>query len=95
VAEAVAPSDPVSPRGHRRRVELLQRRLGSVSMPAPLRRALSGALRLVAEGTPRSAALALQQLVAPARETVGPEVADALAAAATRIGRMARGAGSA
>jgi hypothetical protein len=67
-------------------VELLQRRLSSVSMPVPLRRALSSALRVVAEGTPRCSALALQQLVAPARETVGAQAADALALAAVRAG---------
>jgi hypothetical protein len=88
-AEAVLPVDPVSPRAHRRRVELLQRRLSSVSMPPPLRRALAGALRVVAEGTPRTSALALQQLVAPARETVGPQVADTLALAAARAGHAA------
>jgi len=87
VAEAVLPSDPVTARAHRRRVELLQRRLSSVSMPLPLRRALTGALRLVAEGTPRCSALALQQLVAPAGETVGPQAAEALGLAAARAGR--------
>jgi hypothetical protein len=86
VAEAVLPTDPVSTRAHRRRVELLQRRLSSVSMAPPLRRALSGALRVVADGTPRTSALALQQLVAPARETVGAVAADALALAATHAG---------
>jgi hypothetical protein len=89
VAEAVLPTDPVSPRAHRRRVDLLQRRLSSVSMPVPLRRALAGALRVVADGTPRTSALALQQLVAPARETLGAQVADTVALAAARAGRAA------
>lgn len=83
-AEAVLPPDPVSARQHRRRVDLLQRRLSSVSVPLPLRRALPAALRLVAEGTPEAAALALHQLVAPVRESVGGPAADALAAAAAR-----------
>jgi hypothetical protein len=83
-AEALLPPDAVSPRGHRRRVELLQRRLASLSVPAPLRRALSAALRHVGEGTPQGTALALHQLVAPARETVGERAAAALAAAAGR-----------
>ncbi len=87
VAEAVLPPDLVTARAHRRRVELLQRRLSSVSMPPPLRRALAGALRLVAEGTPRGSAQALQQLVAPAGETVGAHVAAALGLAAGRAGR--------
>jgi len=81
-AEAVLPPDPVSTRNHRRRVDQLQRRLSSVSVPSPLRRALPAALRLVSEGTPRAAALALHQLVAPARECLGASAADAIAVAA-------------
>jgi hypothetical protein len=88
-AEAVVPPAPVTLRAHRRRVELLQRRLSSVSVPAPVRRALPAALRLMAEGTPRASALALHQLVAPAREAVGAAAADALAAAAARARRGA------
>jgi hypothetical protein len=83
-AESVLPPDAVSARAHRRRVELLQRRLSSVSVPAAIRRALPAALRQVAEGTPRAAALALHQLVAPTRDAVGAAAADALAAAAIR-----------
>ena len=80
-AEALAIPDAVTPRAHRRRVELLQRRLSSVSVPAPLRRALPAALRHLADGTAQSALLALHQLVAPAREAVSPAAADALAEA--------------
>lgn len=88
-AEATLPPDPVSVRAHRRRLDLLQRRLASLSVPAPLRRALPAALRHVAGGTPRDAALALHQLVAPARETVGEPAATALAAAAARARQLA------
>jgi hypothetical protein len=89
LAEALLPPDPVGSRGHRRRVELLQRRLSSVSVPAPLRRGLTAALRQVGEGTPEAAALALHQLVAPAREAVGDGAADVVAAAAARARRLA------
>lgn len=88
-AEAVLPPDRVSPRGHRRRMELLQRRLASLSVPPPLRRALSAALRQVGEGSPQGSALALHQLVAPARETVGEGAAAALAMAAARARQLA------
>jgi hypothetical protein len=88
-AEAVVPPDAVTARSHRRRVELLQRRLSSVSVPGAIRRALPAALRQVAEGTPRASALALHQLVAPTREAVGAAAADALAAAAIRARRGA------
>ncbi len=89
VAETALTPAAVSPRHHRKRVELLQRRLSSVSVPPPLRRALTGAIRLLAEGTPHAAALALHHLVAPARETVGPGAADALVLAAQRGRRTA------
>jgi hypothetical protein len=88
VAEGVLPPDPVNPRAHRRRVDRLQRRLTSVSVPAPLRRALPAALRHLTEGTPRAVALGLHQLVAPTRESIGPGIAELLAAAADRARRQ-------
>jgi hypothetical protein len=91
VAEGVLPPDPLSAKSHRGRVDALQRRLSSIAVPAPLRRGLAGALRLVTEGTPRAAASALSQLVAPAQETVGATAADALAQAALRARRAADG----
>ena len=84
VAEGVLPPDPVSLRSHRRRVDRLQRRLTSVSVPAPLRRAFPATLRHLTEGTPRAVALGLRQLVAPTRESIGPGIAELLAAAADR-----------
>jgi len=89
VAEAVLPPDGVSLRSHRQRVEALQRRLSSITLPVPLRRAMASAMRVVADGTPKAAALALNQLIAPAQETLGPPVADALASAAGRARRAA------
>jgi hypothetical protein len=60
----------------------VERRLASLTLPGPFRRGMTAALRELSAGTPGAAALALQQLVAPARESVGPEVADLLAEAA-------------
>ncbi len=75
-------SDAVSPRAQLRRLEALDRRLSSLSVAPPLRRALIGALRQFEEGDDWDAALVLQQLVAPAREALGPAVADAVLAVA-------------
>ena len=73
---------PPPERALRRRVAALDQRLSSLSLPAPLRRALATALAELKEpGRPR-AALALQQLVAPTREVLGPEAAEAMARAA-------------
>jgi hypothetical protein len=77
------PPNPVSERGHRRRLEGLERRLHGLSLPAPLRRALTGAVQQLREGTPQAASIALQQLVAPVDETLGSTPGDAIARAAS------------
>jgi hypothetical protein len=76
------PPNPVSERGHRRRLDALERRLHGLSLPAPLRRALTGALQRLREGTQQAVGIALQQLVAPVVETLGPTPGDAVARAA-------------
>lgn len=80
--EGLLPPDPLSPRAHHRRLEGLERRFTSLSLPAPLRRALASGLRELADGTALAAGMALQRLVAPARETLGGEVADVIGSAA-------------
>jgi hypothetical protein len=80
------PPNPASERGHRRRLRGLDHRLRSLSLPAPLRRALAGALQQLDTGSAHSAGVALLQLVAPARETLGPTCGDAVERAA-RIAR--------
>jgi hypothetical protein len=81
-AEAVLPPAPVSPKNHRRRLQALETRLGSLALPAPLKRALAAARHHLEPATPRAAALVLSQLVAPARDVLGPEAADAVGVAA-------------
>jgi hypothetical protein len=88
--EGLMPPDRISDRAHQRRLQSLERRLSSLSLPAPLRRALASGLSELAVGTAFAASVALYQLVAPARETVGREAAEAVAMAA----RAARDAGS-
>ena len=78
------PPDRLSERHQSHRLDGLQRRLRRLPLPSPLRRALAGGLRGLADSSPRAAAVALQQLVAPARETVGQEAGDAVALAARR-----------
>ena len=76
------PPNRVGERGHSRRVEGLERRLHGLSLPAPLRRALTGALQQLREGTPAAAGIALQQLVAPVDETLGATSGKTIARAA-------------
>ena len=81
-AEALLPPDPVSLKNHRRRLAALQIRLGGLALPAPLKRALGAARTQLEPGTTAAAAMVLAQLVAPTRDVLGPEAADAVSAAA-------------
>ncbi|HEY2825726.1 MAG TPA: hypothetical protein VGI83_09295 [Gemmatimonadales bacterium] len=90
ICEGLVAREPISDRTHQRRLQSLERRLSSLSLPAPLKRALAGGLSELAVGTAFAASVALYQLVAPVRENVGREAADAVALAA----RAARDAGS-
>lgn len=81
-AEALLPPAPVSAKNHQRRLQALESRLGSLALPAPLRRALSAARQHLETATPNAAALVLSQLTAPAREVLGAEAAEAVTVAA-------------
>jgi hypothetical protein len=81
-AEALLPPWPVGPKNHRRRLAALETRLGSLALPAPLKRALGAARHHLEAATPGAAALVLSQLIAPAREVLGAEAGDAVAVAA-------------
>ncbi len=82
VAESLLPPQPVSIKNHRRRLQALEARLGGLALPAPLKRALAAARAHLEPGTAAAAAIALGQLVAPAREVLGTEAANAVQSAA-------------
>ncbi len=84
---------PIPERPVRRRLDALEHRLSSLTLPAPLRRALPGALALLRDGDRRAPGTALQQLVAPVRESLGAEAAETIArtARALRGGRPSAG----
>ena len=79
-------------RAERRRVALLERRLAPLAVPRPLARGLATALDHLRDCTPAAARIALSQLVAPAREAIGPEAGEALALLARDL-HAARGGG--
>jgi len=81
-AEALLPPRPVSSKNHRRRLQALDARLASLALPGPLKRALAAARHHLEPATPAAAALVLSELVAPAREVLGPEAGDAVTVAA-------------
>jgi hypothetical protein len=90
VAEDAFLLPPPPERAVRRRVAALGQRLSSLSLPAPLRRALAAALSQLEVPRREAAALVLQQLVAPAREVLGAEAGDAMAKAARTAAQRTR-----
>jgi hypothetical protein len=91
VAQDLLLDPPPAERAQRRRVQALERRLSSLTMPPPLRRALSAAVSQLREARPETAAQVLSQLVAPARETGGAEAGEAVALAAKQARQALRG----
>ena len=81
-AEGVLPPSPVSAKNHRRRLQALETRLGGLALPAPLKRALAAARHHLDTATAQAAAVVLSQLIAPARDVLGAEAADAVSVAA-------------
>lgn len=79
---------PPAERPHRRRVAALEQRLSSLTVPPPLRRALTAALAQLRDGSPTAAVQVLAQLAAPARDAAGADAA----AAIDRAARSARAA---
>ena len=82
VAQDLLDDPPPAERAHRRRLQALEQRLSSLTVPPPLRRALVAAVNQLREARPETAAQVLSQLVAPAREAGGADVGDAVAQAA-------------
>jgi hypothetical protein len=91
VAQDLLDDPPPQERSHRRRVQALERRLSSLTMPTPLRRALAAAVTQLREVRPESVPQILSQLVAPARETEGNEAGDAVALAARQARQVITG----
>jgi hypothetical protein len=81
VAEDLLLAPPQADRAVKRRVAALERRLSSLSLPAPLRRALVTALAELNEPRRDKAGHVLQLLVAPAREALGSDAAEVLSRA--------------
>lgn len=82
VAQDLLLDSPPAERAHRRRLQALEQRISSLTMPATLRRALASALNQLREGTPQAAAQVLSQLAAPAAEAGGAEAGEAVGSAA-------------
>lgn len=77
----VLPPSPLTQRGHRRRLEQLKRRLSSLSLQQPLRKALTQGIDRMREGTAAEATRTLGSLVEPVCETLGPDTGRSIAMA--------------
>jgi len=80
-AEALFGPNHVSPKNHRRRLQAIELRLGSLALPAPLKRALVAARQHLEVATAEAAAGVLRRLLAPAGEVLGADAAEALSLA--------------
>ncbi len=87
VAEDQLLDPPLAERAARRRLQALEHRLSSLTLPPPLRRALTGALHGLRTDGASGVPTILSGLVAPAREALGAEAGDAVQRAA-RSGRQ-------
>jgi hypothetical protein len=90
IAEDSFLQPPPPERAARRRVALLEQRLSSLILPAPLRRALPAVLSELREPGLEHATLALQQLITPAREALGAEAGEAVGRAARATAQRVR-----
>ena len=89
VAQDLLLDPPPPERAYRRRIAALEQRLFSLTLPPPLRRALSGAIAQLREARFEVASSVLSQLAAPARETAGTEAGEAVALAARAARQLA------
>jgi hypothetical protein len=99
VTQDLMATPPVAERAQRRRVQALEHRLATLTLPPQLRRALAAALLQLRNPRPDTAADVLAQLAAPARDGAGADAGDVLATAAkaarerTRALRLTRSPG--
>lgn len=92
VARDVGLAPHAGDRAERRRIAMLERRMAPLAVPRPLSRGLAAALSHLADATPKAARIALTQLVAPAREAIGPEAGEAMAMMVKELHEAERGA---
>jgi hypothetical protein len=85
IAMDLGMNDRLPDKTDRKRVALLGHRLGTLAVPRTLARGLAAALGHLDDATPAGARIALAQLVAPTRDALGADAAEAVASAARLI----------
>lgn len=82
VATGVLPPTSLDPKSHRRRVAHLKRRIGSLSLPGPLRRVFANTYAQLETGDPDEIAAVMHEWSAAARTMLGEATARAIDRAA-------------
>jgi hypothetical protein len=82
---------PLPERALRRRLDALEARVARLRIAAPLRRALAGIFAQLRDPAARSAPMALSQLVAPVKESLGDDASEALGRAVRAARKVAAG----
>lgn len=85
VAQDLRLDPPLSERAVRRRLTALEARLSSLTLPPPLRRALTAALQQLKQDGVDAVPLVLSTLVAPARDSAGTDAGEAIQLAARAV----------
>ncbi len=88
IAQDLLLEPPLPERAARRRLAALDTRLSSLTLPPPLRRALTAALQQLREGGALAVPVVFSTLVAPVRDAAGADAAEAIQRAA-RAARQA------
>lgn len=91
IAQDLRLDPPLSERATRRRLAALDNRLSSLTLPPPLRRALTAALLQLREGGADAVPVVLSTLVAPARDSAGADAGEAVQHAARAARQAATG----
>lgn len=82
IAQDLRLDPPLSDRAARRRLTALESRLSSLTLPPPLRRALTAALLQLKQDGADAVPVVLSTLVAPARDSAGADAGEAIQHAA-------------
>ena len=78
VTADLLPSEGVPDRAHRRRVQAMEQRLRSLTLPTALRISLARATEILTQGPVNGSVTALREIQQSVRETLGPRAADVI-----------------
>ena len=78
VAEGALSEPPLPEKAQRKRTLALRKRLSFLTLPGPLRRAITAAYPKLEQADAETVRLALQDLVAPVRDVLGTRPAEAI-----------------